>query len=45
MREAIYTSGYLGIAPVVTSKLMQQPGWEESYFLSAGAFVFEVQLR
>lgn len=36
-REGIYTAGYLGIAPVVTSKLMAQPGWEESYLGSAVA--------
>ena len=34
-REAIYTAGYLGLAPVFTAKLMRQPGWEESYFMSA----------
>lgn len=34
-REAIYTAGYLGLAPVFTAKLMRQPGWEESYFASA----------
>jgi hypothetical protein len=26
MREAVYTSGYLGIAPVVCKRLMEQPG-------------------
>ena len=35
LREAIYTSGYLGLAPVFTKRLMQQPGWEESYWSSA----------
>lgn len=34
-REGIYTAGYLGIAPVLTSKIMSQPGWESSYFLSS----------
>lgn len=34
-REAIYTAGYLGLAPVFTAKLMKQPGWEESFFTSA----------
>jgi len=34
-REAIYTAGYLGLAPVFTAKLMRQPGWEESFFTSA----------
>ena len=34
-REAVYTAGYLGLAPVFTEKLMQQKGWEESFFLSA----------
>ena len=34
-REAIYTAGYLGLAPVFTAKLMKQPGWEDSFFTSA----------
>jgi solute carrier family 25 2-oxodicarboxylate transporter 21 len=34
-REAIYTAGYLGLAPVFTSKLMRQPGWETSFYTSA----------
>ena len=34
-REALYTAGYLGIAPVVTAKLMRQEGWEDKFFTSA----------
>ena len=34
-REAIYTAGYLGLAPVFTARLMKQKGWEESFFTSA----------
>jgi len=34
-REGIYTAGYLGIAPVLTKKIMSQPGWENSYYLSS----------
>jgi solute carrier family 25 2-oxodicarboxylate transporter 21 len=34
-REAIYTAGYLGLAPVFTKMLMRQDGWEESFFASA----------
>lgn len=34
-REAIYTAGYLGLAPVFTAKLMLQPGWEESFYAAA----------
>lgn len=30
-REAIYTAGYLGLAPVFSAKIMQQPGWEDRY--------------
>lgn len=35
LREAIYTAGYLGLAPLFTARLMQQPGWSDSYFTSA----------
>jgi hypothetical protein len=28
MREAIYTSGYLGMAPVFSKRIMEQPGIE-----------------
>jgi solute carrier family 25 (mitochondrial 2-oxodicarboxylate transporter), member 21 len=35
IREAIYTAGYLALTPVFTAKLMQRPGWEESYFPSS----------
>jgi len=35
VREAIYTGGYLGIAPFFTKSLMSQKGWEEAYFSSA----------
>jgi len=34
-REAIYTAGYLALAPVFTKRLMRQEGWEESFFASA----------
>lgn len=34
-REAIYTAGYLALAPVFTARLMRQSGWEDSYFASA----------
>jgi len=34
-REAVYTSGYLSMAPIFQRRLMKQPGWEESYWLSA----------
>mmetsp|Transcript_14269 Transcript_14269/g.17640 ORF Transcript_14269/g.17640 Transcript_14269/m.17640 type:complete len:280 (-) Transcript_14269:149-988(-) len=34
-REAFYTAGYLGLAPYFTNQLIQRPGWEESYYLSA----------
>ena len=34
-REAIYTAGYLGLAPVFCAKLMQQPGWEERFLPAA----------
>lgn len=34
-REAIYTAGYLGLAPLICAKLMHQKGWEESFFTSA----------
>ena len=34
-REAIYTAGYLGLAPIFSAKLMQQPGWENRYLSSA----------
>jgi len=34
-REAIYTAGYLGLAPVITAKLMSRNGWEHHYFTSA----------
>ena len=27
LREAIYTAGYLGLAPVFTARLMQREGW------------------
>ncbi len=35
IRESIYTSGYLGLGPVFTSKIMQQDGWGDSYFSAA----------
>lgn len=35
VREAIYTGGYLGLAPFFTKSLMAQKGWEEAYFASA----------
>lgn len=35
LREAIYCAGYLGLAPVVTARLMKREGWGESYFTSA----------
>jgi hypothetical protein len=28
-------TGYLGLAPLICSKLMRQKGWEESFFASA----------
>ena len=34
-REAIYTAGYLGLAPIFSTKLMEQAGWEERYLPSA----------
>jgi len=34
-REAIYTAGYLALAPVFTARLMKQKGWEDSFFASA----------
>ena len=34
-REAIYSAGYLALAPVFTKRLMSQKGWEESFFASA----------
>lgn len=35
LREAMYTAGYLGLAPVFTARLMKQPGWADSYFTAA----------
>lgn len=34
VREAMYTAGYLSLAPMFQKHLMQQPGWEESFWLS-----------
>lgn len=34
VREAIYTGGYLALAPFFTKALMAQKGWEEAYFSS-----------
>lgn len=34
-REAIYTAGYLGLAPVFTKMIMSNDGWEQSFFASA----------
>jgi len=35
LREALYTSGYLSVAPIITRRIMQREGWEERYWASA----------
>jgi hypothetical protein len=34
-REGIYTSGYLGLAPVLTSRIQKMPGREEAHLTNA----------
>merc|ERR1712232_387891 len=34
-REAVYTAGYLSLAPIFRNRIMQQPGWEESYWAAS----------
>merc|ERR1719336_497524 len=34
-REAVYTAGYLSLAPIFQRRFMQRPGWEDSFILSA----------
>eukprot|EP00931_Biecheleriopsis_adriatica_P033896 TRINITY_DN19649_c0_g1_i1.p1 TRINITY_DN19649_c0_g1~~TRINITY_DN19649_c0_g1_i1.p1 ORF type:complete len:300 (+),score=51.90 TRINITY_DN19649_c0_g1_i1:86-985(+) len=35
LREGIYTAGYLGLAPVLTCRLQEMPGWEEAHLTNA----------
>merc|ERR1719440_2273621 len=35
VREAIYTGGYLGLAPVFTRRLAEMPGREEKYLANS----------
>lgn len=35
VREALYTSGYVALAPLITTKIMTYPQWQDQYFLSS----------
>ena len=35
LREALYTSGYLSVAPIITARIMQNEGWGDRFWASA----------